>query len=346
MAITSAVDAPAFSGFQVISQGAVGRHPAGLIDFEHPVAVDGDGASPEGGIIVHLDGTLVDGHRTSEISAGAADKELRIAPLEEAAHTRAAVVHTGDGKAFAQTRTLVEAFDRPTAALLEGVDDHATGTREVSRTRDHHLAHAIGFVAEVAGDESRAIRGIQAEVADDDRTVIRTWIDIEAGAVLHEERAEGILGRQHRGRVGIEPQHGDILRAAIHAGHPTQSIIIRAAPDGDATGTSRPKLIEVQAALVEGPIGGQARPRPAGRVGLVLENFQNTRAELDDLSGGNIAVELVRLVVRRVNIRIARAGGAELKVRPDVGVTPQNKATHVTRIPRGRFLQGDGIELT
>ena len=161
-------------------------------------------------------------------------------------------------------------------------------------------------------------------------------IDIDTGLILDEDGAERVTRGQHRGRVGVETEHGHGLVAAIHADQRFKPASILSSPDGDVTRTRGAELFEVQATLIEVPIRGEALPRSAGGIGLVLVDAEETRAELDDASGGDVAVELRGRVITREPEGFARTRRAEAEMGVDGEVTVGDQAA---------ARDGEGIEL-
>ena len=215
--VTGAVDAPAFRGTFIVSEGGISPGPARRVDVEDTEAVDGDRAGTEGTVMVHLDGAGIDGHRTVERrGAVAPDEEHRIAPLEEAAGRSQTVVELLDGKAGADTGTLVEAFD--TAAPRRPVKvQGGVAPGEEGGAGDDHQAATWRLEADTGRHEAGGVGRVEAEVRDLDRAVIGCMIHIDTGLVLDEDRAERVTRGEHRGRVGVETEHGHGLLAAIHA---------------------------------------------------------------------------------------------------------------------------------
>ena len=165
--------------------------------------------------------------------------------------------------------------------------------------------------------EAGGVRRVDADGADADRAVVSTHFDVDAGHVLDENRAEGVVRREHRGRAGIQTQHGGRLATTVLADHVLVLVHILGAPDRDITRTGSAKLTEIQAALVETPVGREAVARAACGGGLVLVNFRLTRAEQDDASGGDVAVDVSDLALVDVDVRFGRTGRAELEVGVD-----------------------------
>ena len=136
--VTGAVDAPAFRGTFVVSEGGIRPGPARLVDVEDTEAVDGDRAGAEGAVMVHLDGAGIDGHRAVEVGGAIApDEEHRIAPLEEAGGGDASVVELLDGKAGADAGTLIEAFEAAAASKPVKVQGGVTAGEEGGAGDDH-----------------------------------------------------------------------------------------------------------------------------------------------------------------------------------------------------------------
>ena len=108
-------------------------------------------------------------------------------------------------------------------------------------------------------------------------------------------------------------------------------------PDGDVARTRGAELFEVQATLVEVPIRGEALPHPAGGIGLVLVDAEDTRAELDDASGGDVTPELRARVIAGEPRGLAGTRRAEAEMGGEVDITNGDEAP---------ADDGDGVELT
>ena len=162
--------------------------------------------------------------------------------------------------------------------------------------------------------EAGGVRRVDADGADADRAVVSTHFDVDAGHVLDVDRAEGVVRREHRGRAGIQTEHGGRLATTVLADHVLVLVHILGAPDRDITRTGSAKLAEIQAALIETPVCREAVARATRGSGLVLVHLQGARAEPDDTSGGEVAVEVGGLALMHVDVRFGRTGRAELEV--------------------------------
>ena len=326
LTLTGAVRAPALDGVGVIGERRIGHRPAGLVDVQGAVAIDRDWTGTEGAVGVHLDGAVLDSHRTGEGRAFAPDRERGITPFQEAGGQRTRVIKGGDGKAVGRARALVEAFEATTHEGPIGIDDRGAA-REGERAGHHHRAPVGSFDAEVSRHEAGSIRRVDADCADADGAIVATGIDVDAGLVLHVDRAEGVVRREHRGRARIQTQHRGRLRATVLAGDVPNLVHILGAPDGDITRAGGTELTEIQATLVEAPVRREAVARAARGSGLVFVQVRETRAEHDDASGGEVTVDAGGHALMDVDSRFRRTGRAELEVGVDRAVPLHDEAT-------------------